>query len=316
VIVLFYFAESPFFDATSNNASLAIQANYNEAFRHFVETREAFEARLKTMQGLEFMVAYDPLQAAAGANAQFVHEPSNVWVIRKQTRRKRSGFEDEVVVLATFFVVGDCIYMAPSAASVIGNRIVCLVALSVSRSAIVAELIAVKLSAVTSLTSLLKTASTLPKFTPSHGHTYLPPAPKSTDVSHPSVQSQTSKENTPMPDADATNKSQSFTGSQNSSGPAVYDMRSLAESFSLVARYGDEFMDESPLMGEPGSFILSRPGDADRGAAPKQSQPSSTNAGGRVGTPLAKVDTPGKLSDKNSAAEEPKLRKKKSKPAS
>jgi mediator of RNA polymerase II transcription subunit 6 len=247
------------------------------------------------MQGLEFMVAYDPLQAAAGANAQFVHEPSNVWVIRKQTRRKRSGFEDEVVVLATFFVVGDCIYMAPSAASVIGNRI---------------------LSAVTSLTSLLKTASTLPKFTPSHGHTYLPPAPKSTDVSQPSVQSQTSKENTPMPDVDATNKSQSFTGSQNSSGAAVHDMRSLAESFSLVARYGDEFMDESPLMGEPGSFILSRAGDADRGAAPKQSQPPSTNAGGRVGTPLAKVDTPGKLSDKGSAAEEPKLRKKKSKPAS
>jgi mediator of RNA polymerase II transcription subunit 6 len=78
------------------------------------------------MQGLEFVVAYDPLQAAAGANAQFAHEPSNVWVIRKQTRRKRAGFEDEVVVLATFFVVGDCIYMAPSVASVVGNRIVSL----------------------------------------------------------------------------------------------------------------------------------------------------------------------------------------------
>lgn len=124
-LVLFYFAESPFFDATSNNASLAIQANYNEAFRHFVETREAFEGRLKTMQGLEFIVGYDPLQAAAGSNAQFVHEPSNVWVIRKQIRRKRSSYDDEVVVLATFFVVGDCIYMAPSAASILGNRIVC-----------------------------------------------------------------------------------------------------------------------------------------------------------------------------------------------
>lgn len=90
-----------------------------------METREAFEGRLKTMQGLEFIVGYDPLQAAAGSNAQFAHEPSNVWVIRKQMRRKRSGFEDEVVALATFFVVGDCIYMAPSAASILGNRIVC-----------------------------------------------------------------------------------------------------------------------------------------------------------------------------------------------
>lgn len=122
--VLFYFAESPFFDPTSNNASLAIQANYNEAFRHFVETREAFEARLKTMQGLEFIVAYDPLQAAAQSDTRFAHEPSNVWVIRKQNRRKRNGMDDEVSVISTYFIVGDCIYMAPSVASVVGNRIV------------------------------------------------------------------------------------------------------------------------------------------------------------------------------------------------
>lgn len=123
-LVLFYFAESPFFDPTSNNASLAIQANYNEAFRHLVETREAFEARLKTMQGLEFTVAHDPLQAAAQSDTRFAHEPSNVWVIRKQNRRKRSGMDDEVTVISTFFIVGDCIYMAPSVASVVGNRIV------------------------------------------------------------------------------------------------------------------------------------------------------------------------------------------------
>ncbi|KAL5334764.1 mediator of RNA polymerase II transcription subunit 6 [Aspergillus crustosus] len=290
--ILFYFAESPFFDATSNNASLAIQANYNEAFRHFVETREAFEDRLKTMQGLEFVVGYDPLQAAAGTNAQFSHEPSNVWVIRKQTRRKRSGFDDEIVVLATFFVVGDCIYMAPSAASVVGNRI---------------------LSAVTSLTGLLKTASTLPIFTPSHGHTYLPPAPKSTDAGQPRVQSQASKENTPMPDADATNKTQSLVGAQAGSSYVAQDMIALADSLTLLAQYGDEFMDESPLMGEPGSFILSRAGDTDRSAATKQQQSTSTPAPGRVGTPQAKVDTPGKASDKGSAAEEPKLRRKKTK---
>lgn len=122
--VLFYFAESPFFDPTSNNASLAIQANYNETFRHFVETRDAFEGRLKTMQGLEFIVSYDPLQAAAQSDTRFAHEPSNIWVIRKQNRRKRSGMDDEVSVISTFFVVGDCIYMAPSVASVVGNRIV------------------------------------------------------------------------------------------------------------------------------------------------------------------------------------------------
>jgi mediator of RNA polymerase II transcription subunit 6 len=77
------------------------------------------------MQGLEFMVSYDPLQAAAQTDNRFAHEPSNIWVIRKQNRRKRSGMDDEVTVISTYFVVGDCIYMAPSVASVVGNRIVC-----------------------------------------------------------------------------------------------------------------------------------------------------------------------------------------------
>jgi hypothetical protein len=76
------------------------------------------------MQGLEFVVSYDPLQATAQTNGQFAHEPSNVWVIRKQNRRKRAGLDDEVTVMSTYFIVGDCIYMAPSVASVVGNRIV------------------------------------------------------------------------------------------------------------------------------------------------------------------------------------------------
>lgn len=71
------------------------------------------------MSGLEFIVSYDPLQAAAHSDTRFAHEPSNVWVIRKQNRRG-----DEVTVISTYFVVGDCIYMAPSVASVVGNRIV------------------------------------------------------------------------------------------------------------------------------------------------------------------------------------------------
>ncbi|BCS02372.1 mediator complex subunit MED6 [Aspergillus luchuensis] len=289
--VLFYFAESPFFDPTSNNASLAIQANYNEAFRHFVETREAFEGRLKTMQGLEFVVSYDPIQAAAQPDGRFAHEPSNIWVIRKQNRRKRTGLEDEVVVLSTYFIVGDCIYMAPSVASVVGNRI---------------------LSAVTSLTSLLKTASTLPTFTPSHGHTYMPPALKQADASQPGTQSQQSKENTPLPDADAAGKA-SLVGSSQvvGTGSNLQDTRTLAESFNLLRRYGEEFMDEHPLVGEPGSFILSRVNDTDRTSAAKPPAPAA-----KVGTPQVRVDTPGKVSEKGatpSGSEENKMRKKKTK---
>ena len=122
--VLHYFSESPFFDVTSNNATLKTQATYNPSMLHIIQTREAFEDRLRTMQGLEFMVAYEPKQPTEQvAGVAEVHD-SGVWVIRKQIRRKRQGYEDEVTVLSFYFVIGENIYMSPSVANVIGSRLV------------------------------------------------------------------------------------------------------------------------------------------------------------------------------------------------
>ena len=100
---------------------------HNENLRPFIETREAFEGRLKSMQGLEFMVARDPIQEAAAAVSagEQSKEPSNVWVVRKQNRIKRDGMIDDVHILATYFIVGDFVYMAPSVLSVVGRRMVC-----------------------------------------------------------------------------------------------------------------------------------------------------------------------------------------------
>ncbi|PGH03065.1 hypothetical protein AJ80_08760 [Polytolypa hystricis UAMH7299] len=292
--ILFYFAESPFFDPTSNNASLAIQASYNENFRAFVETREAFEARLKTMQGLEFMVAHDPLQeAAAAAAAQkkgqpqtAPSEPSNIWVIRRQMRRKRTGTaEDEVQILATYFVLGDSIFMAPSVFGVLGSRM---------------------LSTVTSLTNVLSAASPLPIFSPSHGHTYMPPVPKSLEGPQPGAASaQQSTANTPAPEAlsgtssSLTKPTGLTTSSFGSSNPE--NDRTLFDALNLLSHYGDEYMDETPLMGEPGSFIISKktaaPAAESHPTATRQiavKQPPSTastpmphGGSGKPGTPAA-----------------------------
>jgi mediator of RNA polymerase II transcription subunit 6 len=115
--VLPYFAKSPFFDPTSNNAVLENQAMYNQNMVHVVATREAFEGRLKTMSGLEYIVAQEPAETAPGTG-------TGVWVIRKQTRRKRQGQEDEITVHSTYFVMGENIYMAPALLDVLGSRIV------------------------------------------------------------------------------------------------------------------------------------------------------------------------------------------------
>jgi len=122
--VLFYFSKSPFFDPTSNNASLETQAMYNPDMMHFLGTRETFEAQLRTLQGLEYLVHLSPKDF--GNEAQI---GQGVWVIRKQNRRKRAGFNDEIIILSTYFVVGEHIYMAPSVGNILQNRMVrfCLI---------------------------------------------------------------------------------------------------------------------------------------------------------------------------------------------
>ena len=114
--VHFYFANSPFFDPTSNNAILISQGHRNMALsQHVLTTREAFEARLRTMAGLEYMVAEAPENPMYG---------TGVWVFNKQTRTKIPDMEDEITVLATYFIVGIHIYQAPTFADIMASRMV------------------------------------------------------------------------------------------------------------------------------------------------------------------------------------------------
>ena len=116
--VLHYFAASPFFDATSNNATLRTQSMYNPSLLYLKQSREAFEARLKTMQGLEFIVTHDPSDNGRQ------QENNGIWVIRKQIRRKQPGYEDEITPISSYCVLGELIIMAPSVGNVIGSRLV------------------------------------------------------------------------------------------------------------------------------------------------------------------------------------------------
>lgn len=147
----------------------------------------------------------------------------------------------------------------------------------------------------------------------------MPPTIKSSETSQPGIQSQTSKEDsTPMPEGESQSKTSLQGTGPSNIGSTLQDTRTLAESFNLLSRYGDEFMDESPLVGEPGSFILSRSGDVDKTKQglqlPTATAGTATNAPTRVGTPQVRVETPGK-SDKGGSTPvaDEKLRKKKSK---
>lgn len=115
--ILFYFAESPFFERTSNNGTIMNQAMINPNMYHLIQTREAFEGRLRLMNGLEFIVGEEPAETGPGMG-------TGVWVIRKQTRRS----QHDVAVHATYFVVGENIYMAPTLGNILASRIVNFIA--------------------------------------------------------------------------------------------------------------------------------------------------------------------------------------------
>lgn len=113
--ILFYFAKSPFFERTSDNAIIFNQALANPNMHHLIHTREAFESHLKTMSGLQFVVAEEPAETGPGMG-------TGVWVIRKQTRHRR--YSEDITAHAYYFIVGENIYMAPTMADVLAARIV------------------------------------------------------------------------------------------------------------------------------------------------------------------------------------------------
>lgn len=99
---------------------------YNASLAEVVGYRRSFEERLRSMQGLEFVVVQDPSEDDTKT------EHSGVWVIRKQLRRKGdAGGNDNVTALSLYFVVGENVYMAPSVGSIMQTRLVGLYALIV-----------------------------------------------------------------------------------------------------------------------------------------------------------------------------------------
>lgn len=85
---------------------------------YLIQTRDAFEGHLRTMQGLEYMVTQDPSENGTKV------DHNGVWIIQKRQRRKRPGLDDELIGLNSYFVIGENIYMAPSVGNVLGTRTV------------------------------------------------------------------------------------------------------------------------------------------------------------------------------------------------
>ncbi|EGS17427.1 uncharacterized protein CTHT_0067530 [Thermochaetoides thermophila DSM 1495] len=219
--VLFYFRESPFYDKTSNNEVLYQQGLHNQTMMQFLETRERFERRLREMSGLEFVVAQEPAETAPGTG-------TGVWVINKQTRRKRQGEEDEISVHGTYFLVGENVYMAPTLADIISMRLA---------------------SASSSISRLLPIAASVQSWSPGTGRVY----------KTPSMTSQTNQANQPSSQTQSQPTSQPATTTTTTALPPP-DPRWLEETLMIHETFGDHHLDKNPITGKPGDFHLSSTG--------------------------------------------------------
>ncbi|KAK5064882.1 hypothetical protein LTR84_000716 [Exophiala bonariae] len=267
--VLFYFATSPFFDQVSGNQSLLTQWVGTPNQNDILGTRQKFESHLRHQRGTQYVVEHDPLEAKVFIDGANGREPSNVWVIRKQHRENES--DSGVTPLGYYYIVNDVIYQAPPIASVLDYRM---------------------LNTVSALSKVFSTSSDLSIFSVSHGHTYHKPVQKSTTHA-PSSTSQQSKDDTLV------SATQSSTGDKSAttlSQPQPSDdfdssARTLREALRMTLQYGKEYMDDVPLVGEPGNFRWTKARDGSNSQSKSQTSGAVSVPPGQSRAPSAAPTT-------------------------
>jgi len=290
-----YFADSPFFDWTTKNG-LVIQHGRQDQWGWLnMHDRSKLEAELAARSGTEYMIV-------EGEGLEFDKEgkaaKGGVWVIRKQERTKGAP-KDTLETLATYFIVGENVYQAPSVGDILGTRL---------------------LSASTALNKCFTQAATLPRWSPTTGHTYPttssttaagskhPPTSGSTTASTPSG----SREGSVATDFRGTSLMPAGAGSSSTTTSTnALANRLLRESLVQSFTYADDpFADENPLQGEPGSLTFAsstaaakkRKADSEAAAKAKEEAlaaalaAAAAEAASRAATPVAaSPTTPGRV---------------------
>lgn len=121
------------------------------------------------------------------------------------------------------------------------------------------------------------------------------PTPVAPTSASGSQLTQTSKEGTPVAETVLRAVKAPVASQTASTTEAVQEARSLAESFNMTLRYMNEYMDENPLLGEPGSFILSSTHGSSQ--SKNASQPRSTVLANPTDTDMTDFPTDANSSD-------------------
>lgn len=226
---IFYLMNSPFFDGASNNSAVYSTAQGHPNGMQLLNDRPTYEAELRKYNaGLQFIVAAEP--KAEG-------QP---WLIQRQRKVLDRDGNPETVNEGNFYTQGTRLLMAPSMLDVVQARL-----LTVS----------------TRMQQMAELSKNMSHWSPATGHTYLPPSYEPTKADASSrVGSRAGSPILAPSDPDA-----SASQSQTKDGTAAIDPAASTTGFNdnfflhslhLTHAYGDEYMDENPLLGEPGAFVF------------------------------------------------------------
>ncbi|KAF2736859.1 hypothetical protein EJ04DRAFT_413594, partial [Polyplosphaeria fusca] len=266
-----YFMGSPFFDPQSNNLQL-----FNDSFHMGQEgvaiktDRKRFEHVLQERfrTGVQFIVTAEP------------QEPGQPWVIQRQNRQEVEDPDGtmriETKIEGTFFTLGTVIRMAPSLLDIIRSNLLA---------------ITVRLQSVFDICQGLETWS------PSTGHTYLPPTYEDEPQAPLGAGSRAASPGPSEAGAVSMQPLESITNEFNDDF--------FCESLALANRYGNEYMDENPLQGEPGAFVFTSTTQQveARNKALAEAQASAAASSSGLGVPIK--NEPG-LTPSSSVAPTPK----------
>lgn len=183
------------------------------------------------MTGLEYMIVDgpDPRKPDTQGNP--------VWVIRGQTRQKERGQPDQITIKGTYYAVGENIYQAPSLYDILKNGL---------------DFVTLQLK------ELFDSAYEMQHFSPAEGYTYIKPDTKKSVTAGGSAA--TSRAGSPEADTASQQLEHVEKGLEDKEPPPGDDTL-LWDSLQKTNIYTDEYMDENPLQGEPGTFFFTSTAD-------------------------------------------------------
>lgn len=262
--VLFYFMASPFFNAASRNQEVFMTPQPSfEAHTAIVGQVSTFQREMAKRPGLEFVLAHDPeesntmIDPPPGQGEAKVR--SSLFVIRKQ---RRLADLRTTVPLGWYFVVGIKVFQAPSVGNVLNARVLAMAS------------------------GLGKVLEKVEGFGVEKGKNAA--AAGDSKVGSPVADVEEMVLDGGEGDVAMLDVGQGKLQKGEEVDNEENDSRTLQQALRLTVQYGKDFADETPLVGEPGNFRLSKTRDqSTAGLAAPSMQLGSSRAGTPAQTRLA-----------------------------